>query len=368
VPGIDFSNDPLLQGRLMSYSGSQIARLGGANFHELPINRPVCPFHSFQRDGMHRTTIDRGPVSYEPNSLASGAEFRVDGGQQGFQSHAEELQLQKVRKRSPGFDDHFSQASFFWNSQGPAEKEHIVAAFQYELSKVGEPAIRQRVVDNLAHVDSKLARKVAEPLGISVPDARAAAGRAGFRDAHQKLPLESSAALGSESGGVAGIATRCIAVLAAPGVEVGALRVIQQALRDAGATCSVLSDRLGSVATASGQQLAVDHTFANMPSVMFDGVVVPGGAAHVEMLERCGDAVHFVLEAYRHCKAICVIGEGVRLLKPLGLADGDAAAKVPGLIVGRNEPPTRPQLAQDFIAALARHRHWARPHLETIPA
>jgi catalase len=368
VPGIDFSNDPLLQGRLMSYTGSQIARLGGPNYPELPINRPVCPVHTFQRDGAHRMVIDRGPVAYEPNSLASGAEFRVDGGRQGFQSHGEEMQSRKMRRRSPGFDDHFSQASFFWNSQAPVEKEHIIAAFQWELSKVEEPAIRQRVVDNLAHVDSRLARKVAEPLGIAVPDARAAAGRAGFRDVHQKLPLESSGSLSMESSNGAGISTRRIAVLAAPGVEVGALRVIQQALLDAGATCRVLSDRLGSVATASGQQLAVEHTFATMPSVMFDGVLVPGGAASVDALARCGDAMHFLLEAYRHCKTICVVGEGVRLLKALDLGEADAAVNLPGVIVGRNEPPARAQLAHEFIAALGRHRHWTRSRLETVPA
>ena len=153
VPGIDFSNDPLLQGRLFSYTDTQLSRLGGPNFHELPINRGVCPFHNFQRDGMHRMLMNKGQVSYEPNSLASGSEFRVDGGQQGFQSFTEAIESPKIRRRSPSFDDHFSQATLFWNSQSPAEKEHIIAAFQFELSKVEVPAIRQRVVDNLAHVD-----------------------------------------------------------------------------------------------------------------------------------------------------------------------------------------------------------------------
>ena len=157
VPGIDFSNDPLLQGRLFSYTDTQLSRLGGPNFHEIPINRGVCPFHNFQRDGMHRMLINKGPVSYEPNSLANGSEFRADGGQQGFQSFAEATEPPKIRRRSPSFDDHFSQATLFWNSQSPAEKDHIVAAFQFELSKVEMAAIRQRVVDNLAHVDSKLA-------------------------------------------------------------------------------------------------------------------------------------------------------------------------------------------------------------------
>ncbi|HSV47633.1 MAG TPA: catalase [Ramlibacter sp.] len=366
VPGIDFSHDPLLQGRLFSYTDTQLSRLGGPNFHELPINRGVCPFHNFQRDGMHRQLVNRGQVAYEPHSLASGSEFRVDGGQQGFQSFAEPLESPKVRRRSPSFDDHFSQATLFWNSQSAAEKEHIVAAFQFELSKVEVPAVRQRMVDNLAHVDAKLARKVAEPLGIAAPDARAAAGRAGFREARITLPLESAPSLAMEGSG-GGIASRKVAVLVGPGVEVGALKAIQQVLADQGALTRVVAAHLGFVATSSGQQLAVDHTFANMPSVMFDAVLVPGGATSAQELARNGDAVHYVLEAYRHGKPLCVIGEGVDLLRTLGLGDAQAALAL-GVVIGRNDPPSRPQLAQDFAAAIARHRHWSRPNTEAVPA
>ncbi|HWP13685.1 MAG TPA: catalase [Ramlibacter sp.] len=367
VPGIDFSNDPLLQGRLFSYSDAQLYRLGGPNFQELPINRGLCPFHNFQRGGMHRMLVNKGQVAYEPNSLASGSEFRVDGGRHGFQSYAEALEAPKTRRRGPSFDDHFSQASLFWNSQSPAEKEHIVAAFQFELSKVEVPAVRQRMVDNLAHVDAKLARKVADPLGIALPDPKAAAGRAGFRDVRTKLLVEASPALSMEGGG-AGVATRRVAVLVAAGVEVGALRVIQQALQEAGASSRIIAAHLGFVATSSGQQLAVDHTFANMPSVMFDAVLVPGGAASAESLARDGDAVHYALEAYKHCKTLCVIGEGVQLLRTLGIAAGEGGPAIAGVLIGRNDPPGRAQLAHDFIAAIARHRHWLRPHVEAVPA
>jgi catalase len=367
VPGIDFSNDPLLQGRLFAYTDTQLWRLGGPNFHELPINRSLCPFHNFDRDGMHRMLVNKGQVAYEPNSLASGSEFRVDGGRQGFQSYPEGVEAPKIRRRSPSFDDHFSQATLFWNSQGPMEKEHIISAFQFELSKVEVVAVRQRVVDNLSHVDAKLARKVAEPLGIALPDPKAAAGRAGFRDVRSKLPLESSASLSMEAGG-GGIATRRVAVLVAAGVELGALRVIQQALHEAGAASRILAGHLGFVATSSGQQLAVDHTFANMPSVMFDAVLVPGGAASAEALARDGDAVHFVLEAYKHCKTLCVIGEGIELLRTLGIGAGEGGPAVVGVLIGKNDPPGRAQLAQDFIAAIGRHRHWLRPKIEAIPA
>jgi catalase len=365
VPGIDFSNDPLLQGRLFSYTDTQLSRLGGPNFHELPINRGVCPAHNFQRDGMHRMLVNKGQAAYEPNSLANGSEFRVDGGQQGFQSYEDPIESPKVRRRSPSFDDHFSQATLFWNSQGVAEKEHIISAFQFELSKVEAAAIRQRVVDNLAHVDAKLARKVAEPLGIALPDAKAAAGRAGFRDVRAKLPVEASAALSMEGGG-GGIATRRVAVLAADGVELGALRVIQQALQEGGASIRVIAAHLGFVASSSGQQLAVNHMFANASSLLFDAVLVPGGAASAQALERSGDAVHCVLEAYKHGKAICVIGEGAQLLRTLGVGEGGPA--LPGVVIGKNDPPGRAQLAQDFIAAIAKHRHWSRPDTDAIPA
>jgi catalase len=367
VPGIDFSSDPVLQGRLFAYTDSQLWRLGGPNFHEIPINRGVCPFHNFQRDGAHRMLLNKGQVAYEPNSLASGAEFRVDGGQQGLQSFNERLEPPKIRRRSTSFDDHFSQASLFWNSQSQVEKDHLVAAFQFELSKVEVPAIRQRVVDNLAHVDARLARRVAEPLGIDPPDAKAAAGRAGFRDVQATPPVEASPALSMEGNG-SSVASRRVAVIVASGVEVGALRVIQQALQDAGASSRIIAAHLGSVATASGQQLAVDHAFSTTSSVMFDAVLVPGGTASVQALAGNGDAVHFLLEAYRHCKTIGVIGEGAQLLRTLGIGADDVGPAVPGLVQGKNDPPSRAHLAQEFIAALARHRHWSRPKLESVPA
>ncbi|MBL0421428.1 catalase [Ramlibacter sp. AW1] len=365
VPGIDFSADPLLQGRLFSYTSSQISRLGGPNYNELPINRTVCPVHNFLRDGKHRLSIPRGPVGYEPNTLANGSEFRVDGGQQGFQSIADGIEPPKSRRRSPSFDDHFSQATLFWNSQSAYEKEHLIAAFQVELSKVQLASIRQRVVDNLAHVDARLARKVAEPLGIAAPDPRAAAGRAGFRDARATtVTLEHSAALSMDVNGVgAALATRRVAILVAHGVEVGAMKVLQQVLHDHGLVTRVVAAHLGVVSTSSGQQLNVDHTFATMPSVMFDAVMVPAGAASAQVLCRNGEALHFVLEAFRHGKALCLIGEGAQLLR-IGAPED---APHPGVVLGRNDPAMRLQMAQEFVQAIARHRHWQRV-VESVPA
>jgi catalase len=366
VPGIDFTNDPLLQGRLFSYTDTQLSRLGGPNAHELPINRGVCPVHNFQRGGMHRTTIAKGRVAYEPNTLANGSEFRLDGGEQGFQSVPAGIEPPKIRRRSPTLDNHFTQATLFWNSQSTAEKEHIISAFQFELSRVETPAIRQRVVDNLAHVDARLARKVAEPLGIGPPDARSASGRAGFREQQGKAPLESAPSLSMETQGGT-VNTRRVAVVMAAGVELGAFKVIQQALQDVGVTTKVIAAHLGTVASSSGQQVPVDHTFATMPSVMFDAVLVPGGSAAAQLLLKDGAAVHFVLEAYKHCKPLCLIGESADILRNAGLvaADGPPPA---GVLIGTNEPTTRLQMAQDFIAAMARHRHWGRAFLEQVPA
>lgn len=372
VPGIDFSSDPLLQGRLFSYTDTQLSRLGSANFHEVPINRGVCPMHNFQRDGQQRQAIPKGRVSYEPNTLASGTEFRVDGGAQGFLSHPESLETPKIRARSPSFDDHYSQASLFWNSQSAVEKDHIVAAFRFELSRVDTPAIRQRVVDNLAHVDQKLATRVAAPLNINPPDPKAAAGRLGYREHRITNKVDEDVALRMVGRGEASIKTRKVAILVADGIEPATIRRVQQDLTDAGAICKVIGPALGSVSTGSGRQLAVDHTFSTMSSVMFDAVLIPGGAQNAETLTAMGEAVHFVLEAYKHCKAICAVNEGVQLMSTLGFTAGKnpelISMPVPGVVIGDARRVAEGLISQQFISAIAQHRHWDRPNIEAVPA
>ena len=373
VPGIDFTSDPLLQGRLFSYTDTQMSRLRGPNFHEIPINRSLVPVHNFQRDGLHRQAIGRGQVSYEPNSLAAGAEFRVDGGSNGFHSIADDsVEPPKVRRRSPGFDDHFSQATLFWNSMTPVEKDHIVAAFRYELGKVATVAVRQRMVNNLAHVDARLAKKVAASLGLESPDARAATGQAGFRNVRVDLPIERSPALSmAPRPDKTGIHTRKVAILATDGVDIVSLRPLQQALVDAGAECSVLSPRLGAIATAGGRRVEVASTLQSMPSVMFDAVVIAGGKDSAEALSKVGDAVHFVLEAYKHCKPVCAIGDGALLLALLGIpagASSEALTNHPGVVLGEPSAEGSLKTAADFIAAIQVHRHWDRPDIDAIPA
>ena len=372
VPGIDFSNDPLLQGRLFSYTDTQLSRLGGVNFHEIPINRGVCPMHNFQRDGIHRQTINKGRVSYEPNTLGNGAEFRVDGAAQGFHSYAESMESPKVRRRSPSFDDHFSQATLFWNSQSAVEKDHIVGAFRFELSKVEAAEIRQRMVDNLAQVDLRLATRVAASLGINAPDPKAAAGRLGFRDYRitNKVDEDPSLRMVGRPGG--SVKTRKVAIMVADGVDYPSVKRIQQDLAEAGAVCKIVGPQLGTVSTASGRQLAVDQTFTNSPSVMFDAVLIAGGAASTAVLCGIGDAVHFVLEAYKHCKAICAVNEGVELLGTLGFTHGKNPdmTEVPtaGVIIADTRKVVDGQVSQDFITAIAAHRHWERLNVDAIPA
>jgi catalase len=372
VPGIDFSNDPLLQGRLMAYADAQRSRLGGTNSHEIPINRAVCPMHNFQRDGQGRHAIAKGRVAYEPNTLATGTEFRADGGAQGFQSWPEPLEGHKVRGRSPSFDDHFTQAGLFWNSQSTFEKDHIVNAFRLELSKVETAAVRQRVVDNLAQVDQKLATRVAAPLGINPPDLKAAAGRLGFRDHRGTSKVEEDAALRMQGRPEAGIKTRRIAVLVADGVEPATIRRIQQDLVDAGAVCKVISTSLGSASTASGRQMQIDGTFSANSSVLFDAVLIPGGQPCIDALGASGQAVHFVLEAYKHCKPICAVNEGVQLMSTLGFVAGKNPEAITrpaaGIVLGDARRVPEGMLSQEFIAAIAQHRHWERANIDAVPA
>lgn len=372
IPGIDFSNDPLLQGRLSSYTDAQLNRLGGPNFHEIPINRSVCPVHTFQRGGIHRHTINKGRVAYEPNTLGNGTEFRLDGASQGFQSNPDKVDASKSRRRRLSFDDHFSQATLFWNSQSVTEKDRIVSSFRFDLSKVDAPGIRQRVADNLAHVDLKLATRIAAALGINSPDPKAAAGRLGFRNCRFESKIKEDPTLSMAARPGSSIKTRKIAILVADGVDAPPLRRLVLDLTAAGAICKLVSMQLGSVGTLNGKQLSIDHTFSNMPSVMFDAILIPGGEESIATLSGQGEAVHFVLEAYKHCKTICAVNEGALLLATLGFAVKKdlESIDVPtaGVLLADARKVLDGQVSLDFIAAISLHRHWERLNAEAVPA
>ena len=353
VPGIDFSNDPLLQGRLFSYTDTQISRLGGPNFHELPINRAITPVHNGQRDAMHRSTIDKGRTSYEPNSIDGGWPKEtppgpVDGG---FESYPERIDAYKIRQRSESFGDHFSQARLFYKSMSAHEQEHIIAAYSFELGKVEREFIRVRQVNEiLANIDLELAARVAKNLGLPAPTC-------GTVDVPTPS-LEQSPALSQANLLSGDIKTRKVAVLVANGVDGAIIHTLRQALMVEGAHAKVLGPTSAPVTTADGQVLAVDSSMEGLPSIAFDAVFVPGGAESIKALSRDGVALHYVLEAYKHLKAIGLHGEARQLLVELKL-EVDA-----GLI----EDAEASNFSR-FFAAIAQHRVWMRePKAKAVPA
>ncbi|WP_277760015.1 catalase HPII [Pseudomonas sp. A34-9] len=354
VPGIDFSNDPLLQGRLFSYTDTQISRLGGPNFHELPINRPVAPFHNGQRDAQHRTVIDKGRASYEPNSIDGGWPKETPPAAQdgGFETYPERIDAAKIRQRSESFSDHFSQARLFFNSMSAHEKEHIIAAYSFELGKVEREFIRAREVNEiLANIDLELAKRVAANLGLPAPSKGTVEVR---KTSFDNSPSLSQANLLPEN-----IKTRKVAILAANGVDGAAIDAMKKALAAEGAHAKLLGPTSAPVKTADGKSLPVDASMEGMPSVIFDAVFVPGGAASVKALSGDGVALHYVLEAYKHLKAIALQGEAKQLLDVLKL-EADA-----GLLEGKDVGA----LTKPFFAAIGQHRVWARePKAKAIPA
>ena len=347
VPGIDFSNDPLLAGRIHSYFDTQISRLGGPNFHEIPINTPVAPIHNNQRDGMHRQAIARGRVSYEPNSLGGGCPFQ-HGAARGFTSFPDPAPEDKVRGKPGKFADHYTQARLFFNSQTEVEKAHIVRAFRFELTKVQVPAIRERMLANLANVDGDLVSQVASGLGMAVPDPSPVVMEVSRPEVKQSPPLSLMARPGDGR-----IATRKIAILIAAGVDGKSAMAVHMALTDAGAVPRLVAARLGPVESSTGDPLDADATLETMPSVLFDAVVIPGGALSAAALSQLGHAVEFVKDQYRHCKAILALGAGRALLEKATIPlDGDDAA----LILG----DAGPAATKAFIAAVSKHRNWDR--------
>ncbi|MEO6026575.1 MAG: catalase, partial [Candidatus Binatia bacterium] len=354
VPGIDFSNDPLMQGRIHSYIDTQLTRLGGANFHEIPINAPVAEVHNNQRDGMHRQTINRGRVAYEPNSLGGGCPFQQ--GAAGFVSFPQPVEGDKVRGRPEKFADHYTQATLFYRSQSEVERTHIMKAFRFELTRVQSNAVRERMVASLLNVDRELAAGVADGLGMELP---APLPRALAKPAPPEV-RESPALSLLARPGEAGIATRRIAVFVADGV-VGAAE-IHRALAEAGAVPRYVGAKLGTVSAADTSRLPVDLTFDTAPAVWFDALAIPDIAA-IEALAANGLVLEFVKDQFRHCKTIMAVGASRQLLEAAGLpAALPSGEPDPGII--RGEDGQRHAGVDAFIAAIARHKHYER---ETDP-
>ena len=353
VPGIDFSNDPLLAGRHHSYVDTQITRLGGANFHEIPINAPLAAVHNNQRDGLHRQTIPRGRVAYEPNSLGGGCPFQA--GVKGFVSFPQPVQEDKVRGKPEKFADHYTQATLFYESQTEVEKTHIVGGFRFELSKLTVPAIRERMVASLVNVSTELAAALAEGLGIDVPPALPKALEHPTPPEVTKSPALSLTARPGDGG----IRTRRIAILVANGVEGKSIKVLQAALHKAGAVPVVIAPRIGALKTADGATLEASGSLENSAPVLFDAVVLPDGEDGVALLTRHGQTMEFITNQYRHGKTLLALGASKALLDKVGVAttlpSGD---KDPGVLLGRSKDIEA--VAAVFIEAVAKHRHPAR--------
>ncbi len=352
VPGIDFTNDPLLQARLFSYTDTQLSRLGGPNFHQIPINKPVCPFHNNQRDGIHQHTIHKGQASYQPNSIDNDwpAETPPAASNGGFESYPEQISGHKLRQRSETFSDHFSQPRLYYKSLAPHEQKHVVDAYTFELSKVQRKHIRERQVQQiLANIDLDLARQVGANLGIEVPD---------LTLDYKKTAVEKSAKLSFLAFPPQDIQGRKVAVLIHNLVKSDSLEAMKNWAIKEGVTLHLLApslapvkDHQDSIITADGMQMAE-------PSIAYDAVIIPDGD-NLNAVLQDGVARHYLLEAYKHLKPIAFLGNKSDLLEPLGLVPDE------GTLVGDEFQP----IAENFKNLIMAHRVWSREQIAAqIPA
>jgi catalase len=345
---------------------TQISRLGGPNFHELPINAPLAPVHNNQRDGMHRQAIPRGRVSYEPNSLGGGCPFQA-GAAQGFVTvparlHADAAQ-DKVRAKPEKFADHFTQATLFYESQTAVEQAHIAAAFRFELSKVTVAAIRERTVAMLRNASEDLAQQVADGLGISpLPDAQP---RALPNPATPEVTVSPALSLTARPG-EASVKAMKVALLLAPGVDGDSLMQVQAALLSQGAVPKLVAPRIGPVKAADGSVLLAEASLENEPGFLFDALVLPDGEAAVAALAADEHTMAFITDQYRHGKTILALGASSSLLSKAGLPEqlSDGSAD-PGLCKAAGKGVAAGIKA--FVKAASKKRHPEREALKPAP-
>ncbi|PPL02095.1 catalase [Parapedobacter indicus] len=378
VPGIDFTNDPLLQGRLFSYTDTQLIRLGGPNFQEIPINRPLAQVHNNQRDGYMRQMINQGKSSYNPNSLGGGYPAQAPAAEGGFTSYPERIDGRKIRARSKSFFDHFSQARLFYHSQSEPERNHMIDAFSFELGKVKTIEVRKRMIAILSQIDQSLAAAVAYALSLSIPkDTGQPLNHSIPADAdpNEYQPIQATSSLAkSEALSMANtrkdtIATRKIAVLAADGVDDVSLHAVRADLEGAGAIVEIIAPRQGFLLSESGAEIAVHHSLLTAASVLYDAVYVPGGINSAATIEGEPNAIHFLNEAFKHCKAIAVDAKALQVLEATYFAPklpegGSSEVVKEGVIVNADTA----MLATQFKAAIAQHRFWEREKPRQVPA
>jgi catalase len=377
VPGIDVTDDPLLQARLFSYLDTQLSRLGGPNFAQIPINRPLSPVNNHQQGGFHQHKIQKNRANYHPNTTGGGCPAIASVAEGAFVHWPERVMGTKRRARSETFSDHFSQARLFYSSMSVPEKLHLLQAARFELGKVERRDIRQRVVDLFAEVDAGFARDVALGVGVDPPGAGGVAATAvrkvaqALKAAVQASP-PTSPALSMENTPKNSVVSRRVAVLCGDGVSGAEVTAVRSALVAAGAVVEVVGPHLGELKSAEGGRVKVDRSSLTTGSIMFDAVYLPGGKASVAALSQDGSAVHFVNEAFMHYKPIGATAEGLDLLRTSAVQGITVAAAAAAGVIADKGVVTSATASQPFtdafIAAIAQHRHWDRPQAAMIPA
>ena len=367
VPGIDFTNDPLLQGRLFSYTDTQLSRLGSPNFSEIPINRPINEVHNNQRDAHMRMTVNKGKTAYFPNSIGGGCPHLAKMAEGGFTSYEERIDAKKVRERSESFNDHFSQPALFYRSLQPWEQNHLADAYTFELGKCTYNHIKERMLYILNQIEENLAAKVAKGLGMEIPTEidtplNQAIGADADVEKHQppqkKVYLDKSEALSQTHLSGNSIVSRKIAALVSDGFDGEALMNMKNALEEKGAIIQLIATHGGTVTCDKGKNHQVDAALLTTESVLFDAIFVPGGEESVNDLLAEAKAKKIINESLMHCKAIAVSKEGEQLLDATYGKDfkDDQAVFIN-------------QSADDFAKAIANHRNWNREEkAKSIPA
>ncbi|WP_298247371.1 catalase [uncultured Christiangramia sp.] len=358
VPGIDFSNDPLLQGRLFSYIDTQLSRLGSPNFHELPINRPVNETHNNQRDAHMRMTINKGKTAYFPNSIGGGCPHLAKMAEGGFTPYEERIDGRKTRARSESFNDHYSQPALFYRSLTDWEKDHVADAYTFEIGKCTYDHIKERMLYIINQIDEDLAAKVAEGLGMEIPSkvegpVNQAIGADADVEKHQppkkKNYLEKSEALSLTHLKSDSIATRQIGFLVGNGFDGESMGKMKKALEDKGAMVQLLAPHGGTVKCDQGKSHKVDAALLTTESVLFDAIYIPGGTKSLEALNKAPKTAKFINETLKHCKAIALDKDVMGKIEStyLDKFKEDAAVLI-------DKAPAK------FIEQIAAHRNWSR--------
>ncbi len=359
VPGIDFTNDPLLQGRLFSYRDTQLSRLGSHNFHQIPINQSINKTYNNQRDGHMQMEIPKGNTAYFPNTLSGGCPYLSSEKDGGFTHYEEKIEAHKIRNRSDSFSDHFSQPALFYRSLANWEKEHTRDAYAFELGKCTNDDIKSRMLYLIAQIDKELAKGVAEQIGLSIPSKiekpiNQAIGADEDPSNHQPkekdIYLDKSSALSQNSNEFNTVASRQIAFLLADGFDMKAYSKMKVALEEENAVVKIVAPHGGTIKCDEGMEHKVDAAIATTESVLFDAIYIGDGKKSIKKLLETPKYVKFVNESLKYCKAIAADGEGEKLIDKSyaqDYKDSDDAIFING----------KPE---DFIKAISNHRNWNR--------